>query len=253
MFQQKISRLCGTAAAAALLACVVHAQSAKEIVRISDNNLRGSSSYAEVTMTIVKPDWTREMTLKMWQKGNDYGLVLVTDPPRDRGTVTLKRGNEVWNWVPSIERVIKIPPSMMMQSWLGSDFTNDDLVKQSSIVDDYAHTLTGDTVIDGHACYMITMIPRENAPVVWGKIVSSITKEHYLQLRSEMYDEDGFLSKILTSRDIQTVGGRTLTVHWEMVPADKPDQKTVMDYGEWRFELPIDDSFFSIQNLRRVR
>jgi len=243
----------GAVAGLAILSGAVCAESAKEIVRKSDENYRGISSYAEITMTIVKPDWSREMSLKMWSKGDDYGVVLVTAPPRDKGTVTLKRKNEVWNWVPSIERVIKIPPSMMMQSWLGSDFTNDDLVKQSSIVKDYIHTLTGDTVIDGHECHVITMIPKEHAPVVWGKILSYITKEHYIQLRNEMFDEDGYLSKILTSSDIKTFGKRQLPVHWEMLPAEKPNQKTVMDYHEWQFDMSLDDTFFSQQNMRRVR
>jgi len=251
--QRTIKVLFGAMAGVAILFGATHAESAKEIVRKSDENYRGSSSFAEITMTIVKPDWSREMSLNMWGKGDDYGLVLVTAPPRDKGTVTLKRGNEVWNWVPSIERIIKIPPSMMMQSWLGSDFTNDDLVKQSSIVKDYTHSLTGDTVIDGHACHIITMIPKEHAPVVWGKILSYITKEHYIQLRNEMYDEDGYLSKIMTSSNIQTFGKRQLPIHWEMLPADKPNQKTVMDYREWRFDEPMDDAFFSQQNMRRVR
>jgi outer membrane lipoprotein-sorting protein len=251
--QQAIRTLLGAAAAVAMLYGSVCAESAKEIVRKSDENYRGASSYAEITMTIVKPDWSREMSLKMWSKGDDYGVVLVTAPSRDKGTVTLKRENEVWNWVPSIERVIKIPPSMMMQSWLGSDFTNDDLVKQSSIVKDYTHTLLGDTVIDGHACHIIAMVPKEHAPVVWGRILAYVTKEHYIQLRSEMFDEDGYLSKIMTSSDIRTFGKRRLPVHWEMQPAEKPDQRTVLDYREWQFDMPMDDAFFSQQNMRRVR
>jgi outer membrane lipoprotein-sorting protein len=252
-YQQALRVLLGAVAGVAMLCSGAHAESAKEIVRRSDQNYRGVSSYAEISMTIVKPDWSREMSLKMWSSGDDYGVVLVTAPPRDKGTVTLKRKNEVWNWVPSIERVIKIPPSMMMQSWLGSDFTNDDLVKQSSIVKDYTHTLSGDTVIDGHTCYVITMIPKEHAPVVWGKIIVYITTEHYIQLRSEMFDEDGYLSKIMTSSNIQTFGKRQLPIHWEMQPAEKPNQRTVLDYREWEFDMPIDDAFFSQQNMRRVR
>ena len=142
---------------------------ATAIVRRSDSTMRGSASYAEMTMTIVRPDWSREMSLKAWSLGDKYGLILVTAPARDKGTVTLKRDTEVWSYLPGIERVIKIPPSMMLQSWLGSDFTNDDLVKESSIVNDYDHTLAGDSVVDGHRCYRVVMIPHEDAAVVWGK------------------------------------------------------------------------------------
>jgi outer membrane lipoprotein-sorting protein len=228
-------------------------EAAAEIVRKADEKMRGASSYAEITMTIVKPDWSRSVSMKAWSFRKEYGLVLITDPERDRGTVTLKRKNEVWNWLPGIERVIKIPPSMMLQSWLGSDFTNDDLVKESSLVDDYTQTISGDSVIAGRQCYKITLIPKESAPVVWGKVVLFITREGYLELRSEMYDEEGALSRILTAGRIRTIGSRTLPTYWEMRPADKPNQKTVLEYKVWRFDIPISESFFSEQNMRRVR
>jgi hypothetical protein len=227
-------------------------ESATDIVRKAEKQMRGSSSYAEMTMTIVKPSWSRSVSMKAWSLKDDYGLVLITDPERDRGTVTLKRKNEVWNWLPSIERILKIPPSMMLQSWLGSDFTNDDLVKESSLVDDYSHTITGDSTIAGHSCYKITMIPKENAAVVWGKVVLFITKEGYLELRCEMYDEEGALSKVLAADRIKTIGSRTLPTYWEMRPVDTPDQKTVLEYRLWQFDIPIGESFFSEQNMRHI-
>jgi hypothetical protein len=228
-------------------------ESATDVVRKADENMRGSSSYAEMTMTIVKPTWSRSISMKTWTLGNEYGLVLITSPERDRGTVTLKRKTEVWNWLPSIERVIKIPPSMMLQSWLGSDFTNDDLVKESSIVNDYTHTLSGDSTIEGRACYKIILIPRENAAVVWGKVVLFITKEGYCELRSEMYDEEGTLSKVLTGDRIKTFGDRMLPTYWEMLPANEPGQKTILEYRILHFDVPLRESFFSEQNMRRIR
>ncbi|MCC6396783.1 MAG: outer membrane lipoprotein-sorting protein [Bacteroidetes bacterium] len=228
-------------------------ETAIDIVRKADDNMRGTSSYAEMTMTIVRPEWSRSVAMKSWSLKNAFGLVLITAPERDRGTVTLKRRNEVWNWLPAIERVIKIPPSMMLQSWLGSDFTNDDLVKESSIVDDYTHTLTGDSTIGGRSCHRITLVPKENAAVVWGKVVLFISKEGYFELRSEMYDEDGVIAKILTADQVKKIGTRTLPTHWEMQPADKPDQKTILEYKLWRFDIPLDESFFSLQNMRRIR
>jgi len=226
---------------------------AKDVIRMSDSTMRGTSSYAEITMSIVKPEWSREMSLKAWSLGDDYGLVLVTAPARDRGSVTLKRDTEVWNWLPGIERVIKIPPSMMLQSWLGSDFTNDDLVKESSVVNDYTHSFTADTVIDGFPCYRIIMIPRENAAVVWGKVVVTVTKDHFLQVRSEMYDEDGELSKVLIADRIKRMGGRMVPARLVMEPAGKRNQRTIMEYTTLQFDVSLQESFFSLQNMRLVR
>ena len=239
--------------AAAAAAASAAQLEAKEIVRRSDSTMRGSSSYAEMTMRIVRPDWSREMSLKAWSLGDDYSLILVTAPARDKGTVTLKRGTEVWSYVPGIERVIKIPPSMMLQSWLGSDFTNDDLVKESSIVQDYEHTLTGDSVVDGNACYRIRMIPHEDAAVVWGKVVLFITKEHYLQVRTELFDEDSVLTKILSGERIRQMGGRMVPSRLTMQPVDKPDQRTVLEYSDLDFNVDLEESFFSLQNMKRVR
>jgi len=228
-------------------------ETASEIVRRADEIMRGNSSYAEITMTIVKPDWSRSISLRSWSLKNEFGLVLITEPERDRGTVTLKRKNEVWNWLPSIERIIKIPPSMMLQSWLGSDFTNDDLVRESSIVNDYTQTLSGDSTIGGRSCYKITLIPKETAAVVWGKVVLFISKDGYFELRTEMYDEEGVLSKILIADKIKNIGNRTLPTYWEMRPVDKPGQKTILEYKVWQFDVPLSELFFSLQNMRRVR
>lgn len=232
---------------------IAETQDAKDIVEKSDKHLRGNTSYAEMTMKIVRPDWSREISLKSWSKGRDLALILITAPARDKGAAFLKRGNEVWNWMPSIERVIKIPPSMMSQSWMGSDFTNDDLVKESSIVEDYTHKLVGDSTILGRECYKIELIPKPDAPVVWGKILLWIAKTDYLQLRIEFYDEDGKLMNIMEMSKVQMMGDRLIPTHMEMIPADEPNHKTILEYQAVEFDKPIDDSFFSEQNMKRVR
>lgn len=215
--------------------------------------MRGNSSYGEAVMKVVRPDWTREIGMKMWSLGTDRSLVLITSPSRDKGMATLMRDKEIWNWQPSIERVIKLPPSMMMQSWMGSDFTNDDLVKQSSIVNDYTHKILKDTTIDGYECYMIELIPKENAPVVWGRIVSCISKKDYFQLLVKFYDEDGYLVNTMYSSKIKMMGGRLIPSYMEMTPAENPKQKTIFEYSKLEFDLELDDSFFSLQNIKRVR
>ncbi len=226
---------------------------ATEIIKRADAHFRGNTSIAEMTMQVIRSDWSREISLKAWSKGDRFGLILITAPARDKGTTFLLRDKEVWNWVPSIERVIKIPPSMMLQSWMGSDFTNDDLVKESSIVKDYSHKLIGDTILNGYDCHIIELIPKPEAAVVWGKVKIWITKKDFIQLRAEFFDEEDALVNIMILSDIKMMGGRLLPTRLEMIPVDKPQQKTVLVYNSLIFDTPIEDSFFSEQNMKRVR
>jgi len=229
------------------------AQTAKEIITQAEEKLRGNSSRSSLTIKIVRPNWTREITTTSWSYGTEYALIYISDPARDAGTVFLKRDKEIWNWQPSIERTIKLPPSMMMQSWMGSDFTNDDLVRESSIVNDYTHKIVGDTVILDRPCYKIELIPKPEAAVVWGKIYSYISKEELLQLKTQFYDEDGYLINVMEGFDIQTYDGRTLPRRLRMTPMETPDQYTEMTYEGLEFDIDVDPSFFSQQNMKRIR
>ncbi len=231
----------------------VQAQDAKEIIRLADENRRGATAQATMTISIIRPTWTRDMTVKTWSLDTEYSLILVTKPARDRGTVFLKRKNEIWNWIPSIERNIKLPPSMMMQSWMGSDFTNDDLIKESSIINDYTHRVVGDSTLMEREAYKIELIPKPEAAVVWGKVLSWIDKKDYIELRTEMYDEDGYLINEVLFKDIRLLGGRLLPAVMEYVPIDKSGYKTVITYHDVSYDIPIDESFFSFQNMKRVK
>ncbi len=226
---------------------------ALEIIKKADEKMRGTSNRSEMTMTIVRPEWSREIKMKGWALGQEYSLILITAPARDKGTAILKRDKEIWNWQPSIDRVVKLPPSMMMQSWMGSDFTNDDLVRESSIVNDYTHELLGDTLMIDRETYKILLIPKEGAPVVWGKIHAYITKEEYIQLLIKYFDEDGFLINTMVLSEIRNVGGRTIPTILEMIPSENPDHKTIITYQDIAFDVPIKDTFFSIQSMKRVR
>ena len=237
-----------------LLFSYVNAQeSARDIVQKSNDLIRSKCSYVELTLKIVKPDWSREMKMKAWAIEPDYSLVYITQPARDKGTVTLKRKMEVWNWIPTVQRTIKIPPSMMLQSWMGSDFTNDDLVRQSSIVDDYEHSIVAEETYQGYQCHVIELIPKPEAGVVWGKITMLVSKKEYLQLKMDHYDEDGFLVKTMKGSKIKKLGGRVIPTYWEMIPEDEPGQKTVMEYTAMEFNKKIKGNFFSQQNMKRVR
>ena len=229
------------------------AQTAKEIITQAEEKLRGNSSRSSLTIKIVRPNWTREITTTSWSYGTEYALIYISDPARDAGTVFLKRDKEIWNWQPSIERTIKLPPSMMMQSWMGSDFTNDDLVRESSIVNDYTHKIVGDTVILDRPCYKIELTPKPEAAVVWGKIYSYISKEELLQLKTQFYDEDGYLINVMEGFDIQTYDGRTLPRRLRMTPMETPDQYTEMTYEGLEVDIDVDPSFVSHQNMKRIR
>ena len=226
---------------------------AVEIIKKADEKNRGETSQGEMTMTIVRPKWERSISMKTWSKGDKYFVIYITAPAKEKGQVFLKVDKEMWNWVPSISRMIKIPPSMMMQSWMGSDFTNDDLVKQSSIVVDYDHNLLEEENIRGMDCYKIELIPHEEAAVVWGKIISWITKDGFNLWKSEYYDEDGYLINIENSSDIKQMGDRKIPTRVEMIPADEPEKRTIMEFKNLIFDQPIDDSFFSKQNMKRVK
>ena len=226
---------------------------ARQIIDEADKKMQGSSSSSEMTMEIVRPDWKRVIGIKGWALDTKYSLMLITSPARDKGSGFLKRDKEIWNWQPSIDRVIKLPPSMMMQSWMGSDFTNDDLVKESSIVRDYEHILVGDTTMIGRETWIIELIPKEDAAVVWGRIKAYITKGDYLQLLFKYYDEDEFLVNTMVLSDIKEMGGRIIPTRMEVIPAENPDQRTVIIYENIDFEIDIDEGFFSIQNMKKVR
>jgi len=229
------------------------AQSANEIVKRAQDLLYAKSSYSEMKMTIIKPDWQRILGMKVWALEPDYAMIYITEPARDKGTVTLKRKNEIWNWLPSIQKVIKIPPSMMNQSWMGSDFTNDDLVRSSSYEKDYTHKILGEEKLNDYICYKIESIPKPEAGVVWSKVITYITKNSYMQLKSEFYDEENNLVKIFIGSEVKNIGGRTLPTRWEMIPINKPNNKTIIEYMKIEFNIEINQSFFSQQTMTRVR
>ncbi len=229
-----------------------NAQQASEIVQKAHEKMQGKSSRAEITMQIVRPNWQRSISMKSWSMGEDYSLILITAPARDEGTAFLMRENEIWNWLPNVNRTIKMPPSMMSQSWMGSDFSNNDLVRESSIVTDYTYKLLSDSTINGYECYRIEMTPKPEAPIVWSKVISFISKDDYLQLRAEYYDENSDLVRVMTGSEIAELDGRLLPTRMEMNPMKEQGQKTVVTYQDIAFDIDVSESFFSIQNMKRI-
>ena len=225
----------------------------ESIIEQMEDNFRGATNIAEIKMTINRPKWSREMVMKSWAVEDRLALIMVKSPARDKGSGFLKKDKEIWNWVPSIEKVVKLPPSMMMQSWMGSDFTNDDLVQSSSIKNDYTFALLGYEEIDGRNCYKIEMTPKPDAPVVWGKIITWISTENYLQLKSEFYDEDDYLINIMIGDNIKEMDGRIIPTRTTVTPVEEEGQNTVIEYISIDFDAEIDEAMFSVQNMKRMR
>jgi len=250
---KKLLRLTSLLAVCFFSMTFVKAQDAAEIIRRAEDKLRGASSYSEMKMTVVRPDWSREVALKSWSVGTEKSLILITGPARDKGVAFLKRDQEIWNWQPTIDRTIKMPPSMMMQSWMGSDFTNDDLVRESSILQDYNHSILGEEMMGDRKCWKIELQPKADAAVVWGKIIMWIDKADYLQLKTTFYDEDGYLVNTMQGKAIKLLGGKLLPSILEVIPAEEEGHKTILEYISLDFEVNLKDDFFSVQNMKRVR
>jgi len=228
--------------------------SASEIVRRTDDKFKGEQSgYSVMTMTIIRPTWQRTVEFKSWSKENDYSLTLITAPAREKGQTFLKRGAEMWSWNPSINRLVKLPPSMMSQGWMGSDYTNDDILRESSIVNDYDHSIEGSEIVDGQDCWKIRLLAKENADVLWGHQIWWIEKKEYIALKAELYDEDGFLVRSEKASELKTLDGRFLPTRIELVPAENEGYKTILKIVEMKFNLKIEESFFSQQNMKTIR
>ncbi len=236
-----------------LLTFNLWSQTPSEIIKISDSRLRGDSSYAELTITIVRPKWEKKMSIKSWTKGTDYSVSLVTSPAKEKGSVFLKRKNEAWNYLPAIERTIKLPPSMMTQNWMGTDFTNDDLIKQSSMVVDYNHKIIGSESIEDLKCWKLELIPTEESSVVWGKLVVWIDKSDFMQLKTEFYDEDMEIVNMMLGSDIIEYNGKKLPSKLEFYPLDDEGNKTVINYDKWSFDIKVPEKYFSTQYVSRLK
>ena len=225
------------------------AQDAQSIIEASFNYMRGNASIAIVHMTIHRPDWERNMIIKAWTRGQKDSLFRIIAPPKDNGNGTLKKGREMWMFNPKVNRVIKLPPSMMSQAWMGSDFSNNDLSKTDSIINDYTHTLTGVENIDGKKVYLIKSIPKPEAPVVWGMQILKIREDNII-LGQEFFDEDFKPVKKMTGFQIQMLGGKLFPRVWRMQKTDEKDKFTELVYKELAFKQKLEDTLFTISNLR---
>lgn len=226
-------------------------QQLKEILDHVDELWRGKTSHATMSMTVKTRRYERAMTMESWSKGKDYSLIVIRKPKKDQNISTLKVKENIWNYLPKINRVTKVPSSMMSGSWMGSHFTNDDLVKDSSFVDDYDSHISFSGERDGKTIYEITSIPKEDAAVVWGKVVLEIDQLSLVPYFNYFYDEEELLVRTMAFDQIKKVGDRQIPMRMTLTPEDKPNESTVIDYQNIQFDMPLKKSFFSLQNLKK--
>jgi len=236
-----------------LLFLTGYGQNAKEIVKRADDKMQGNSNISQLSMTIVRPTYTRTIEFKNWSLGRDYFMTVITAPAKDKGQVFMKYKLDLWNFMPTINRMIKLPPSMMSQGWMGSDYTNDDLVKQTSIVNDYDHKILGIEATNNRECYKIEMIPHDDANVVWGKVVTWVDKEKALFLKSEYFDEEGYLVRTEFASNVKVFDNREIPSIIEIISTEEPQNKTVLEFISIDFDVDIQESFFTQQNMKKIR
>ena len=241
-----------------LLGCLfspltANAQSAREIIDLVDQLWRGESSIARITMDIRTENWDRSLTLRAWSLGTEHTLIRVEAPQKEAGTATLRADQEVWNYLPRVDRTLKLPSSMMAGSWMGSHFTNDDLVKESRLVDDYEIELEFNGTRDGVDVWELLLVPLPEAPVVWGKIRYQVSKENLLPTWTRYYDESDELIRTMTFSEIRLMGSRLVPTVMTIEPTDKPGESTVIRYHELDFDVDLEEDYFSLRNLRSGR
>ena len=253
---KKIFKTCIPLALLLFNSLILSAQTltATDIIRKADEKFNGEkSSIMVMSMTIIRPTWQRTVEFKNWSLGREYAMTLITAPAKDANQTFLKRGTEMWSWNPVISRLIKLPPSMMSQGWMGSDYTNDDILKESSVVNDYTHEIIGEETVGDRLCYKIKMVAKEEAAVVWGSQLRWIDKKEFLVMKTELYDEEGTLIRTETGSEIKSMDGRAIPSRMELIPADEPGNKTIVAIKEIKFNVQILENFFSQQNMKNIR
>ncbi len=230
----------------------VAALTAKEIIEKSDEAVRGDTQVGIFEITIKTRRWTRTMKMKSYQiREGKKSFSEIYAPKKDAGNRFLLIGKNMWHYVPKLQQTIKISPSMMLQSWMGSDFTNDDIVKESSIVEDYTHTIAGKESVDGHSCYKIQLTPRPDAAVVWGKIIYYAREDDYLPVREEFYNQHNVLKKVMTCGNFKMMHDRVIPTRYKMKTVKKKNRYTIMNISNIKFNVNIPPGIFTLQHLKR--
>jgi outer membrane lipoprotein-sorting protein len=222
----------------------------RELLDGADDLHRGASSHAEITMNVRTARYARSMRMETWAQGETHSLIRILAPAREAGMTTLKIEDNIWHYLPNIDRTMKVPGGMMAGSWMGSHFSNDDLVKGSRMADDYSFTLTEEPAADGRGQYVIECLAKDDAPVVWGKVMVTLRPDG-VPTEISYWEEDGTLVRTMFFSDVREIGGESIPFHMRLVPANEPEEFTEIVYEAIEFDIEIPDSMFSLQALRR--
>lgn len=233
------------------IANTLFSQTVEEIINKAEDMIKGETSTGTFTMTVVNPDFKRTVVMESWWVGNEKALIVIKSPAKEAGNKTLKIKNEMWNYLKNTETTIKIPPSMMLQSWNGSDLTNDDLVRESNLVDDYYLKLLFEEPIQGENSWKIELKPKPSAPVVWGTIYYWVRKSDYLPALIQYYDEKGNLHRTMTFSDYKIMDNRKIPTKWTIINNKKSGHYTEFIYNEVKFNVKIPDRIFSFKELEK--
>ena len=223
---------------------------ARELLDATDDVQRGESSHARVSMHVKTSRWERTMTMEAWSKGEEKSLIKILSPAKEAGMSTLKVDDNIWNYLPKVDRTMKVPAAMMSGAWMGSHFSNDDLVKESRMADDYTYEIVEMPTDTAEGLYVIELVPKPDAPVVWGKVVVKIRGEDRMPVSIEYRDEDGTPARTMTFADVRELGGKLVPCKMTLLPADKPEEFTEVVYEMLEFDVEIPDSTFTLQALR---
>ena len=226
---------------------------AEQILAKAEQKLQSSSVIATMDITIKRPRWTKNMRLKTWSKGTEYAVAYVMGPDKDKGTVYLKAKDNVYNYLPKIKKTVKLPAALLSQNWMGTDMSTDDLVKLTRLTKDYSAVVTGSQTVSSRECYEITLTPRADADVLWGKLVTYIDKKDYIQLKTVFYDEDLESVNTMVASNIKSMGGKILASKMVMTPTGKPGNSTTVVYSNMIFNKAISSTFFTKANMPNVK
>ncbi len=253
VFMRKATVLSALVVLLLFLVSIIQAETAKadakEIVKKMDELYRSGSSQATMEMEIITPHWKRTLKMDAWSLGMDQTFIRILSPKKERGIATLRIGNEMWNFLPKTNKVMKVPPSMMMGSWMGSDFTNDDLVKEFTFLDDYTFELT-EMENPREGVVYVKCVPKAGLPIVWGHIIIAVKEKGYLPVWQKYYDEKGKLMREMFFKEVKAFGKRTIPAIMELIPTHKEGYKTIVRYLDAKFDIKIDKGIFSLRNLR---
>ena len=217
------------------------------LIREIEQQYMGVSSQAHTTMQVRTANWERTLEMEAWSLGRDYFLVRILEPAKERDVATLKRNREVWNYLPKVDRVIKVPPSMMGGSWMGSHITNDDLVKANHIDEECQLRLLEESATH----YVVECLPKPEAAVVWGKIIYRVRKQPRVPEQVDYYDEEMVRVREIHFDQIQQIGDRIVPLRLTVLPLEKPGETTILHYRQLLYDLPLEESFFSLRNLKQ--